>query len=322
MPRRRVPAAALALAVVASGEAAGLGPVQPWRELRAPGVVARFAPRDSARAAAALVVLSSFERLPALRAAPPPVRLVVAPTRGAMDSLAGGRVPEWAAAMALPDRMEIVIPGALAGPAPASGQARILRHEWAHLMLAHELEGRRVPRWFAEGYAEWAVGGWLDHGSLRLGLALALGAAPPLDSLALAWPRTGPGAELAYLLSASAVEYLVASSGVVGLEAMLARWRQGGSFDEALRATYGATPSQLEADWRRWVKRRYGWAVVVSHSAPFWVLLGAAALALAWSRRRRDRERMARLRARDPPDAPAYWSERAAAGLTRTGACR
>ena len=185
----------------------------------------------------------------------------------------------------------------------------MLRHEWAHLALAHELGRLRIPRWFNEGYAEWAAGGWRENGSLNLGLALAFGDTPPLDSLVLGWPRDRVSAEVAYLLSASVIQYLVESSGVEGLEAFIAEWKRGSSFDGATRVVYGATPGQLETDWRGWVKRRYGWLVVISHSAVFWTTLVAALAAMFLVRRRYRREQMARLRAGEPPDTPEYWTE-------------
>jgi len=224
-----------------------------------------------------------------------------------MDSLVGGRVPEWAGAVAIPERMEMIIPGGRFWPASPLDEARILRHEWAHLALAHEMGNLRIPRWFNEGYAEWAAGAWLDGGARKLGMALVFGDGPPLDSLTLGWPRERVPAELAYLLSASVIQYLVESSGTRGLETFLAEWKRRRSYDAALRGVYGATPAQLESDWRRWVKRRYGWLIVLSDSALFWAVLAAALTAMFLVRRRYRREQMARLRAGEPPDAPPFW---------------
>ena len=297
-----------------------------WRHLQGTAVTARYQGRDSLRAARALATLDAMGRLPALshridpddapgrtgaagRAAGLHVTLTVAPTREAMDSLVGGRAPEWAGAVAIPERMEIIVPSGGFWPGSREEEVRVLRHEWAHLALAHEMGRLRIPRWFNEGYAEWAAGSWVDGGGFRLGLALAFGEAPPLDSLALTWPRDRVSAEAAYLLSASVIHYLVESSGERGLRAFIAEWKRGGSFADAMRVVYGATPAQLETDWRGWMKRRYGWLVVISHSAAFWTVLVAALAAMFLCRRRRRREQMARLRAGEPPDAPEYWAD-------------
>jgi hypothetical protein len=91
------------------------------------------------------------------------------------------------------------------------------------------------------------------------------------------------------------------------LALFLARWRDGRSFDDALRATFGVTPGQFEEDWRRHVKKRYGWLFVASRSAVFWMLLALVLLFMARTRQERNRSRMARLRAGEAPDLPAYW---------------
>jgi hypothetical protein len=176
------------------------------------------------------------------------------------------------------------------------------------------LSGLRVPRWFDEGYAEWASGGWSPTEGWRLRVAFAVGRAPPLDSLVLDWPRDRASAELAYLLSATAVEYLLRASGERGLRLFLDAWREGESFPEAFRSVYGVTPDQFEEDWKKYVRRRYGWLFVFSHSTVFWLTLTLALLVLVRIRRGRDREALARLRATEPPDEPAYWEEGDAGG--------
>ena len=68
------------------------------------------------------------------------------------------------------------------------------------------------------------------------------------------------------------------------------------------------TTGQFEEDWRRHVKRRYGWLFVASRSAVFWMLLALVLVFMVYGRRARNRERLARLRAVEVPDAPAFWS--------------
>lgn len=218
-------------------------------------------------------------------------------------------VPEWGAAVAVPSLDRIVIPRE--GPRRVRGwtEARVLQHEWAHLGLHQYVPGLRIPRWFDEGYAEWASGGWSPTEGWKLRVAMAMGRTPPLDSLVLDWPRDQGRANLAYLLSATAVEYLVSESGERGIRLFLEAWREESSFAEGLRRVYGVTPGQFEEDWKKYVKRRYGWLFVLSHSSVFWLTLTLALLVLVRIRRGRDREGMARLRATEPPDQPAYWTD-------------
>ena len=279
-----------------------------WRYLESPRFTARYQAGDSLRAARALETLEAVRPLPGLSVTDARATLTVAPTREVMDSLVGGLVPEWAGAVAIPGRMEMIVPSGRFWPGSRAEEVRVLRHEWAHLALAHEMGRLRIPRWFNEGYAEWAAGGWLEGGGLKLSAALAFGGAPPLDSITIGWPRERVPAEVAYLLSASVIHYLVESSGTDGLEAFLAAWKERGSFADGMREVYGAAPDQLEVAWRKWVKRRYGWLMVLSHSTVFWLLLAGALAAMFFVRRRYRREQMARLRAEEPPDAPAFWS--------------
>lgn len=279
-----------------------------WRHIESPRFTARYQAGDSLRAARALETLEAVRPLPGLSVTDARATLTVAPTREVMDSLVGGLVPEWAGAVAIPGRMEMIVPSGRFWPGSRVEEVRVLRHEWAHLALAHEMGRLRIPRWFNEGYAEWAAGGWLEGGGLKLSVALAFGGAPPLDSITIGWPRERVPAEVAYLLSASVIHYLVESSGTDGLEAFLAAWKESGSFADGMREVYGAAPDQLEVAWRKWVKRRYGWLMVLSHSTVFWLLLAGALAAMFFVRRRYRREQMARLRAEEPPDAPAFWS--------------
>jgi hypothetical protein len=141
-------------------------------------------------------------------------------------------------------------------------------------------------------------------------VAFALGTAPDLDSLILDWPRGREEAELAYLLSATAVEYLARESGERGLRLFLDRWKTEENFSVAFGRVYGVTPAQFEEDWKKYVKRRYGWPFVLSHSTVFWLSLTLLLLVMVRVRRGRNREAMARLRAGEPPDDPAYWDSR------------
>jgi hypothetical protein len=292
----------------AQGREATVTQEPPYDWIQGEGLRVGYRGPDSLRARR---VLRFLQGLPPLAALPPAipddVRVYIAPDSAAFEELAGGTVPEWGAAVAVPSLGRMVIPREARRRTRGWTEARVLQHEWAHLGLHQVLQGLRVPRWFDEGYAEWASGGWNPTEGWRLRVAFALGRAPPLDSLVLDWPRDRGSAELAYLLSATAVEYLVRESGERGLQLFLEAWEESGSFPAALRRVYGVTPGQFEEDWKKYVRRRYGWPFVLSHSAVFWLALTLALLVMVRIRRGRNREGMARLRATEPSDRPAYW---------------
>lgn len=278
--------------------------------ITAQGLTVRFAPRDTLVAERVLEYLVGLGPLPGLPdTLPVTVTTVLAHSPAALDALTGGVVPEWRAGVAIPALGLIVVPTGEGTRILDPEGRRTLRHEWAHVALHQRLGGLRAPRWFDEGYAQWASGGWDTSEAWRLRVLIALGRAPRLDSLALRWPRNRAAAETAYLLSASALTFLLADSGERGLALFLERWTRDRSFEGALRATFGVTSGQFEEDWKRHVKARYGWLFVLSRSAVFWMMLALVLLVMVRVRQKHNRERMARLRAGDLPDLPSFWTE-------------
>ena len=267
------------------------------------------APDEAAVAGRVSELLDGQGPLPGLPAnTPSGVRAVLAHSPAAFDEAVGSAVPEWRAGVAIPIFNTLVMPTG-EGVRVVDGEGlRTLRHEWAHLGLGQYLgTDLRIPRWFNEGYAQWASGGFETDGAWRLSVLLATGQAPAMDSLTLRWPAGREEARTAYLLSASAVTYLLQSGGEAGLRVFLDRWKEQRSFEGAFRETFGLTVGQFEEDWRRHVKSRYGWLFALSHSAVFWLVLALVLLFMVRGRQTRNREKMARLRAGELPDAPAWW---------------
>jgi hypothetical protein len=247
---------------------------------------------------------------PALLTTGADIHIYLAPDAERLDSLSGGHMPEWGAGLAFPGRGEIILPAYASRRVAPHDLARILRHELAHIALHRHLEPLQIPRWFDEGYARWAAGEWDMEAAWQLRLAFATGRAPPLDSLDLGWPRGGADARVAYLLATSAIAYLIErGGGERGLGVFIARWKEAGDLDTALRRTYGVTLGQLESDWRRFVRQRYGWAFFFSNALIFWLIATILLLVLFAIRRRRDLARFEQLQSNELPDTPAYWLE-------------
>lgn len=276
-----------------------------YHTLRTPSHRVLHAPQHAALAREALATLARPLPLPGLGRAPAPegTTLVLAPSPAAFSAATGGRAPEWAGGVAIPSERRIVVP---AYPVPGTdrrGAAATLRHEIVHLFV-HERFPAPVPRWFDEGYAEVASGSWDASAAWQLRLAMLLGQAPPLDSLELSWPASAGRARLAYLLSATMVDHLRRRTGEEGFALLLENWRREGSLDAAVRLTWGMTMGQLEAEWRREVRSRYGWLSVAANLGAIWfvaMLLGFLALI---PRRRRNRARMAAMDAESRMLAP------------------
>lgn len=262
------------------------------------------------RARRVIELLASRPDLPGLPPGlPSRASIYLAPDDEVWDALTGGRAADWSAGVAIPALGRAVIPLFEAPAGGTDARDRTVLHEWAHLGLHEYLEGLRIPRWFDEGYAQRASGGWRIAEAWRLRLGLAGGRAPSLDSLSLEWPRGRAEADLAYLLAGSAVQYLAASSGARGLEVLLATWRQEGDFEEAFRRTFGYSTGAFETRWVEHVRRRYSWVLVAWQTAAFWAFAGLGLLLLARRRVRRSRLELARIRATQPPARPAYWED-------------
>ena len=278
--------------------------------LRSGPVTVTFPAGRDALAGRVLRSFAGIRTLPGMpEGADPDVTVVLAADELSFLAEVGGAVPEWGAAVALPSEGRVIIPAYASDRSRGRNLDQLVRHEWAHVALGRYLDGLRVPRWFHEGYAEWASGGFDAQEGWRLRLLLALGRTPPLDSLSLDWPADRASADAAYLLSASAIEYLARASGPDGIALFLTRWREEGAFEQAFRATFGRTTGQFEEDWAAYVRSRYGWLLLLSHSLVFWSVAAVLSVLLVLLRRRRGRERLARLRAADPPPTPAYWTD-------------
>lgn len=279
-----------------------------YGSIRATRSTVWFASRDSLVALRVGELLDAQPGLPGLPdSLPTGVHAVLAHSPAAFDEATGGVVPEWRAGVAIPSLDMLVMPTGEGVRVVAGEGLRTLRHEWAHLGLHQHLGELRVPRWFNEGYAQWASGGFDAMGAWRLRVMIALRRTPAMDSLALSWPSGREEARTAYLLAASAVTYLLEAGGERGLALFLDRWRERRSFESAFRETFGVTTGQFEEDWKRHVRSRYGWLFMLSHSALFWLVLALVLLFMMRSRQGRNREKLARLRAEELPDAPAYW---------------
>ena len=255
------------------------------------------APRQAALAREVLEAARTPFLLPGLgrRPAPDSTTIVLAPTPDAFRQATGGGAPEWAGGVAIPELRRIVLPGYTSSAVRQAEAAVLLRHEIAHLVIAQEVPGH-VPRWFQEGYAEVASGGWDVESAWQLRLALMLGGAPPLDSLALGWPAGAERARFAYLLSATAVDYMNRRGGERGMELFFRNWREEGSIEGAMRVTFGLTAGQFEDEWRKDVKSRYGWLLALSNLGVVWLIAALLALAMWIPRRRRNRRRVEEMR--------------------------
>lgn len=235
------------------------------------------------------------------------VVIAIAPDRRRFRDWVGDVVPEWGSAVAFPESRRIVIQGRGAG-SDAGDPLTVLRHELAHLALYEHL-GDLPPRWFDEGYASYAAAEWGREEVLATNVALALRGMPTLDELDASFGRGTTAAQSAYALAHRAVAELAQASPSAGLSLLFRYWRDSRSFERALRQAYGMTSADFEKSWRRNTRRQYGALALASNMTLGALLMLAILTPLYLARRRRDRQRLERMRQADAAaDAAARQS--------------
>jgi hypothetical protein len=259
-------------------------------------------PADRRLARSLLAAAVARDTFPGLGRQSAHVVIAVAPDIAHFRAWTGPSVPEWGAAVAFPESERVVIQGGAATSA-AGDPIAALRHELAHLAL-HEYLGGFVPRWFDEGYASYAAGEGVRDDVLATNVALALRGVPSLSSLDTGLVGGEGQAAVSYALAYRAVADLAALDRAHGLSLFFKYWRESGSLDVAVRRAYGETLDAFEVQWRAQTRRRYGALALMTDLTFVTVVFLALLLPLYLSRRRRDRARLAALRASEASDVP------------------
>ncbi|MHB1224548.1 MAG: peptidase MA family metallohydrolase [Gemmatimonadaceae bacterium] len=252
-------------------------------------------PRDLPLARSLLTAALARDSFPGLPRPRRAVIIAIAPDVARFREWIGPTVPEWGAAVAMPARSRIVVRGRGAGAAAGGEPRTVLRHELAHLAL-HEAMDDLPPRWFDEGYASYAAGEWGRDELLATNLALLFRPLPTLDALDRQLTAGAQEARSAYALSHRAVAELASLDSERGLSMMFAYWKDGGRLDRAVRRAYGITLDGFEERWQRRTRLRYGVLALVGDLTVATVFALAVMIPLSVARRRRDRQRMERLR--------------------------
>jgi hypothetical protein len=254
-------------------------------------------PQDLTLARSLLASASERDTFPGLPRPREHVLLAIAPDAKRFREWSGPGAPEWGAAIAIPSEHRIVMQGRGAGSG-AGNPVLVLRHELAHLAL-HEALGDLPPRWFDEGYASYSAGEWGRDEVLATSVGLLLYGPPALDSLDAGFYAGAARADASYALAYRAVEEMSSLDPERGLTLFFRYWKTSGSMDRALRQAYGMTQAAFEQHWRSRTLRRYGALALLANLSAALGISGLIVVPLYLLRRRRDRQRLAALRAAD-----------------------
>jgi hypothetical protein len=161
----------------------------------------------------------------------------------------------------------------------------VFRHELAHLALFDATGGRRVPRWFDEGFAVDTSG---EHSFRRMQALFSAVVKGNMLSLSQLdpFPEDAAAIRIAYAESADFVRFLARDESRARFGTLVSRLRAGESFDLASQGAYGADVRTLEQQWREQVGRRFVTIPLVVGTGVAWLVAGSA-IALAWRRRRK-----------------------------------
>jgi len=225
--------------------------------------------------------------------------------------------PPWAVGLAVGREDTILIKWGKSDHGPWVDMDKTFVHELAHVALdrkvgevgdhAHgddrvttvDQGGRRVPRWFHEGFAIAQAGEWtLERGEILMEASLG-GNIISLHDLRERFPAEGFLVELAYAESYNFILYLDEHFGRTQRIEMLNRMADGQTFEDAFFGAYKRDFGRVEKDWYDHMNVAYTWFPVGLASSLAW-FLGGAVLVLAWARKRR--ETRARMDALDDDD--------------------
>jgi hypothetical protein len=130
--------------------------------------------------------------------------------------------------------------------------ARVVPHEISHLVLYQATRNpfNGPPAWLDEGLATLAQGSGQAPLWARVARAAEAGELDRLRSLNGQFPYDAEDALLAYAQSLSVVQYIIDTYGETGLSNLIAVFREGVSYDEAVERALGLSLDELDEAWR------------------------------------------------------------------------
>ena len=230
------------------------------------------------------------------------IRVILAPDRESFSKLAGGRNPEWAAALILERGESILLDKDRF--LRLERRRQILRHEMAHILIDRELQHPRLPRWFHEGWAQVFAVEWDVQKVGLLARTAILGRGIPLSDLRRSFPSSGPRATLAYAESQAALRYLMEDPS--SWSDFLSSLKAGEDFFPSLQRYYDLRGRSFEAYFDQEILPAYRWGGTLLGAG--WVSLGLLLFLLAAARKSR---RIRRGKGDyDPQDYDSRWIDR------------
>ncbi|MCK4856766.1 MAG: hypothetical protein KAT58_02245 [candidate division Zixibacteria bacterium] len=209
---------------------------------------------------------------------PDTVTVVIVETKAEFDSVAGGLLPEWGAAVAISPRNLMVLRAPLMNNYPGN-TTNLLQHELAHIALYHRTGGVRIPRFLDEGFACWFAGQWYFANVTTVAKAQLTKSLFPLRRIDRVNAFHQAEARLAYSQSYLVVFYIYDHFGELAWLELLDALTAGQNLDEACRSAFNIPFWQFEADYRRFLSDNYTIFAILSDSMGLWIVLAIVVIA-------------------------------------------
>ena len=129
---------------------------------------------------------------------------------------------------------------------------RAVAHELSHVVIDQATQNPfgDLPRWLNEGLAMYAEGPLESEYSTSVSRAAQQDKLLSLKTLSSNFPSDSAQATLSYAESYSVVKYLIDTYGRDKMAQLLGVFKEGSTYDGALRKTYGLTTDELDTAWR------------------------------------------------------------------------
>ena len=156
---------------------------------------------------------------------------------------------EWIAGAAYPNLGLII---SVLPPGDLDEVGRIVPHEVSHQVLNQATRNpfNTPPVWLDEGLAVQAQETGSEAFARVVAEAAANGQLEPIPVLNSQFPYDAQGALLGYAQSESIVNFITATYGEEGVARLIAVFREGVSYEEAVEQALGVTLDELDALWR------------------------------------------------------------------------
>ncbi len=203
-------------------------------------------------------------------------RIYIVSSQTEFDRATQGALPSWSQGVSFSRGGQIILKSpAFSKNISAFNQTAV--HELVHLMVGQKSENN-VPRWFNEGLAQLLSGEAQGKPLMPLSQALWAKSLIPLTAIEQVDRLDQSDAELAYLESFHATEFLINQYGWNTVRELLTLLGEGLSWENALFRTLEIDHAGFEAEWINSLEKSHRWLILMD--TPIYLLTGATLLVL------------------------------------------